>query len=115
MRKHDWATRRSRSWSTGPFRPQGRPRLAHIIFPDSVNVWVKWTPAPRGGAADNAEPRYEIGAYRLQKLFLDEPDYVVPPTVGRIVPRSAYPEVEPGPNLARGVRSADTVTSSRWA
>jgi hypothetical protein len=75
-----------------PIRPQGRPRLAHIIFPDSVNVWVKWTPAPRGGAADNAEPRYEIGAYRLQKLFLDEPDYVVPPTVGRIVPRSAYPD-----------------------
>jgi hypothetical protein len=82
-----------------PIRPQGRPRLAHVIFPDSVNVWVKWTPAPRGGAADNAEPRYEIGAYRLQKLFLDEPDYVVPPTVGRIVPRSAYPEE------GRGVRA----------
>jgi hypothetical protein len=82
-----------------PIRPQGRSRLAHVIFPDSVNVWVKWTPAPRGGAAYNAEPRYEIAAYRLQKLFLDEPDYVVPPTVGRIVPRSAYPEE------GRGVRA----------
>jgi hypothetical protein len=82
-----------------PIRPRGRPRLAHVIFPDSVNVWVKWTPAPRGGVADNAEPRYEIGAYRLQKLFLDETDYVVPPTVGRIVPRSAYPEE------GRGVRA----------
>jgi hypothetical protein len=34
-----------------------------------------------------------------RKLFLDEPDYVVPPTVGRIVPRSAYPEE------GRGVRA----------
>jgi hypothetical protein len=73
-------------------RPGGRPRLAHLSFPDSENVWVKWTPAPRGGAADNAEPRYEIAAYRLQKLFLDEAEYVVPPTLPRVVAPSSYPD-----------------------
>jgi hypothetical protein len=82
-----------------PIRPQGRPRLARLRFPDAREVWVKWTPAPPGGAADNAEPRYEIAAYRLQKLFLDEPDHVVPPTVGRVVPRADYPDE------GRGVRA----------
>jgi hypothetical protein len=76
-------------------RPGSRPLLAHLAFPDSGNIWVKWTPAPRGGAADNAEPRYEIAAYRLQKLFLDDPEYVVPPTVPRVVPLSSYPERGP--------------------
>lgn len=73
-------------------RPGGRTRVAGLLFADSVAVWAKWAPAPRGGAADNAEPRYEVGAYRLQKLFLDEPDYVVPPTAVRVVPVSEYPE-----------------------
>jgi hypothetical protein len=82
-----------------PIRPQGRPRLVRLRFPDAIEVWVKWTPAPAGGAGDNAEPRYEIAAYRLQKLFLDAPDQVVPPTVGRVVPLSAYPDA------GRGVRA----------
>jgi hypothetical protein len=82
-----------------PIRPQGRPRLARLRLPDASEVWVKWTPAPAGGAADNAEPRFEIAAYRLQKLFLDEPDLVVPPTVGRVVPLSDYPDE------GRGVRA----------
>jgi hypothetical protein len=73
-------------------RPGGRTRLAGLVFTDSVAVWAKWARAPRGGAADNAEPRYELGAYRLQKLFLDEPDYVVPPTAVRVVPLREYPE-----------------------
>jgi hypothetical protein len=73
-------------------RHGGRTRLAGLLFADSVAVWAKWAPAPRGGAADNAEPRYEVAAYRLQKLFLDEPDYVVPPTAVRVVPIGEYPE-----------------------
>jgi hypothetical protein len=77
-------------------RPGSRPRLAHLAFPGGESVWVKWTPAPRGGAADNAEPRYDIAAYRLQKLFLDEADYVVPPTVPRVVPVASYPDGGPG-------------------
>jgi hypothetical protein len=75
-----------------PLRPGGRARLAALAFPDSVLVWAKWVPAPRGGRADNAEPRYEVAAYRLQKLFLVEQDHVVPPTAVRVVPAVSYPE-----------------------
>ena len=41
---------------------------------------VKWKNADAGGTAPNNEPRYELAAYELQKLFLDEDMYVVPPT-----------------------------------
>jgi hypothetical protein len=66
---------------------------------DGGPMQVKWAQAPRNGSAFNNEPRYEIGAYELQKLFLDEPNYVVPPTVGRAVPlawiRQYDPEAQP--------------------
>jgi hypothetical protein len=46
-------------------------------------VRVKWKPAAPGGDGYNHSPRRELAAYALQKLFLDEDDYVVPPTVAR--------------------------------
>jgi hypothetical protein len=73
-------------------RPGGRARLAALRFDEGTTIVAKWVPAPRGGAADNAEPRFEVGAYRLQKLFLDEPDFVVPPTVARLVPVPDHPD-----------------------
>jgi hypothetical protein len=48
--------------------------------------------APRGGEAFNNQPRYEAAAYELQKLFLDERDYVVPPTELRMIPQSVFAE-----------------------
>jgi hypothetical protein len=80
-------------------RPGGRSRLAALRFDPATAVWVKWVAAPRGGAADNAQPRFEVGAYRFQKLFLDEPDYIVPPTVPRLVSQDDYPDA------GRGVRA----------
>jgi hypothetical protein len=82
-----------------PTRPGSRSRLAALTFDGTSGVWVKWVPAPRGGTADNGQPRFEVGAYRLQKLFLDEPDYVVPPTLARVVPMADYPDG------GRGVRA----------
>ena len=38
----------------------------------------------------NNSPRYEVAAYEIQKLFLEEPEYVVPPTVPRVVPLDWY-------------------------
>lgn len=55
-------------------------------------ILVKWAPAPAEGSAFNNEPRYELAAYRVQKLFLDPADYVVPPTVVRCFPLDWYHE-----------------------
>lgn len=59
-----------------------------------TGVLVKWAPAPRGGETFNNVPRYEIAAYELQKLFLPEPEFVVPPTIPRIVPLDWYHMVD---------------------
>ena len=67
-------------------------RTEHVLlaFDDSTAFEVKWAVAPPGGKAFNNEPRYEAAAYELQKLFLAERDYVVPPTVLRMIPQSVF-------------------------
>lgn len=57
-----------------------------LRFDDGVELRVKIRPANPGATEFNNEPRYELAAYRLQQAFLDEPDYVVPPTVLRMLP-----------------------------
>lgn len=74
--------------------PGDRTSRVLLEFDDMTSVLVKWAPAPRGGEEFNNYPRYEVAAYELQKLFLDEPDYVVPPTVMRMVPLSWYRELD---------------------
>jgi hypothetical protein len=70
-------------------------RTSHglLHFADSGYMEVKLAKAPPGGEAFNNQPRYEIAAYALQKLFLDEPDYVVPPTVARMVDADHYQRI----------------------
>jgi hypothetical protein len=67
-------------------------RTEHVMlsFDDTTAFDVKWAVAPAGGEAFNNQPRYEAAAYLLQKLFLDERDYVVPPTVLRMLPPDAF-------------------------
>ncbi len=65
-----------------------------LRFEDGKLLQAKWKRAAEGGWADNNEPRYEVAAYELQKLFLDPRDYVVPPTTGRTWPVTRYREVE---------------------
>jgi hypothetical protein len=69
-------------------------RTEHVLlaFSESTAIEVKWAVAARGGEAFNNQPRYEAAAYELQKLFLDERDLVVPPTVLRMVPQSVFAE-----------------------
>ena len=75
-------------------------RTQHVVlaFPDSALINVKWAAAARGGGRFNNEPRYELAAYELQKLFLDTDEYVVPPTVLRAFPlefvRTEMPDVD---------------------
>jgi hypothetical protein len=44
---------------------------------------AKWKPVHAPAHGFNNEPRYEIAADRLQRLFLNEQEYVVPPVVLR--------------------------------
>ncbi len=56
---------------------------------------VKVRPAPRGGEAFGNQPRYEVAAYQVQKLFLDPAQYVVPPTAVRSLPFDVYQAFDP--------------------
>jgi hypothetical protein len=68
-----------------------RTQIAVLAYPGFMPIRVKWAAAPRGGDSFNNRPRYEIAVYEIQKLFLDEEDYVVPPTVARAMPLDEYP------------------------
>jgi hypothetical protein len=71
-------------WS-GSRMPTDRTQRALVVFEDSSMMWLKFAVAPSGGTGTfNNEPRYEVAAYQLQKMFLDEPEYVVPPTLLRV-------------------------------
>jgi hypothetical protein len=84
-----------------------RTQRVVLEFPDGMTMAVKWARAPRDGRAFNNEPRYEIAAYLLQKLFLEPDEYVVPPTVARAVPLDWYRELDPGVEPTfRGTASA---------
>ena len=54
---------------------------------------VRWKPVAPPGEGFNNEPRYELAAYRLQKMFLDECEYVVPPVVLRALPVADYRKI----------------------
>jgi hypothetical protein len=74
-----------------------RTQRVTLNYPDDEGgpMIVKWAQAPRNGSAFNNEPRYEIAAYELQKLFLDANNLVVPPTVGRVVPLEWLRQYDP--------------------
>ncbi len=58
-----------------------------MAYGDSVVLFAKLKAAPPGGDQEfNNRPRYELAAYRLQKLFLEPDDYVVPPNALRVLP-----------------------------
>jgi hypothetical protein len=65
-----------------------------LTFDSGEMMIVKWAPAPRGGETFNNVPRYEAAAYEVQKLFLEEPDYVVPPTIIRALPLDWYRQLD---------------------
>ncbi len=71
---------------TGSRWEKDRTQRVVLRFDERTLMLAKWAMAPRGGVGVfNNRPRYEIAAYELQKLFLDESEYVVPPTVARCV------------------------------
>lgn len=99
-------------------RPQiAGDRSARVVLagpPGGAAIRAKWKPVGRGGDGFNNEPRYELAAYRLQKLFLDEPDYVVPPVVLRSMPLEAYEELRPGARPTLSNTSSVLFLLSYW-
>jgi len=78
-------------------RAQGdRTQRIVLSYPDGNSLLAKLAKAPYGGGEFNNEPRYEVGAYEVQRLFLDPVDYVVPPTVMRAVPLAWLREYDSG-------------------
>lgn len=63
--------------------PSERTYAPTVRFEDGAMMQLKFAPAPPGGESFNNRPQYELAAYEIQRLFLDESEYVVPPTVAR--------------------------------
>ena len=72
-----------------------RTQRTALRFRDGTVFQVKWARAAEGGFALNNQPAYELAAYRLQALFLERDDWVVPPTVLRVMPLRVYRQLDP--------------------
>jgi hypothetical protein len=91
----------------GSRAPGDRTNRVVLTFGDSVMLLAKWANAAPGASAFNNEPRYDVAAYEIQKLFLDPDDYVVPPTVLRTFPLP-YVEIQT-PGVQRTFSDAASV------
>ena len=86
----------------GVSRPKAQGDItlkAEVAFGNRPPMRVKLRRAEPGADTFNNVPRYDLAAYELQKLILDPPEYVVPPTALRMVPvkdlRVHAPEARP--------------------
>jgi hypothetical protein len=74
-----------------PYHGVTGPKRMALEFPEEgLVIRAKWKQAKSNAGGVNNNPRKELAAAALQKLFLDEDEYVVPPTVGRCVPLERY-------------------------
>ncbi len=62
---------------------------AEAAFGGRPPMQVKLRRAEPGADTFNNTPRYDLATYELQKLLMDAPEYVVPPTALRMVPLAA--------------------------
>ena len=82
---------------------------ADVSFGGAAPLRVKLRKAEPGANTFNNVPRYDLAAYELQKLFLDPPEYVVPPTALRMVPLGEFAKYSPG--VKRTFPGADQVVA----
>jgi hypothetical protein len=80
---------------------------AEVSFGDRPPIRIKLRKAEPGAESFNNVPRYDLAAYELQKLFLDPPEYVVPPTSLRFVPLAEFAKYSP--QVKRTFNGADEV------
>jgi hypothetical protein len=93
---------------------QARPKIAgdrsaKVLLaggPGEPEMAARWKPVSPPGHGFNNEPRYELAAYQLQKLFLEECEYVVPPVVLRALPLQEHQRLRPDdPPTVKGTSS----------
>lgn len=80
---------------------------AEVSFGGAPPMRVKLRKAEPGADSFNNVPRYDLAAYELQKLFLDPPEYLVPPTALRMVTLADFAKYSP--DVRRTFPSADQV------
>jgi hypothetical protein len=56
---------------------------------EHTTIKAKWSTSEKGGTGFNNNPRKELAAFKVQTLFLEPEEYVVPPTVGRCLESAA--------------------------
>lgn len=90
-------------------RPLEQDRSRRVLLAGSdgePDMEAHLKPVASPGDGFNNEPRYELAAYRLQRMFLHEEDYVVPPMVLRAMDIEEYRELAPARSpTIRGTRS----------
>jgi hypothetical protein len=93
---------------------QARPRIegdrsARVVLAGvdgAPEMIAHWKPVAPPGQGFNNEPRYVLAAYRLQSLFLDECEYVVPPVALRTLSVEEYGRMRgPAPPTLRNAKS----------
>ncbi|MDH3422699.1 MAG: hypothetical protein OEN00_06880 [Gemmatimonadota bacterium] len=84
-----------------------RTMRVDLRFDANTTVLTKWAPAPPGAEAFNNVPRYEVAAFRIQRLFLADDEIVVPPTVMRALPLDWYRTLED--DVDRTFRGAEAI------
>jgi len=101
-------------WTDARFEGDRTQRVV-LQFEDETRALAKWAVAPpRGVGVFNNQPRYECAAYELQKLFLDEPEYVVPPTVARSVSLESYRAMVPRAEATFGNTESVLIVLQYW-
>jgi hypothetical protein len=80
----------------GSRAPGDRTQRVVLTFEDSVLLPAKWANAAPGASTFNNEPRFDVAAYEIQKLFLGPDEFVVPPTVLRSFPLPYVETQTPG-------------------
>lgn len=70
----------------GSRAPGDRTMRVALDLGGDTTLLAKLAKAAPGASMFNNEPRYEMAAWAAQKLFLGPDEYVVPPTVIRVVP-----------------------------
>jgi hypothetical protein len=70
----------------GARAPGDRTMRIALDLGGDTTLLAQLAKAAPGASTFNNEPRYELAAYAIQKLFLGPDEYVVPPTVIRAVP-----------------------------
>jgi hypothetical protein len=74
---------------------EDRSRRVTLAGPDGEpDLDAHWKPVAAPAQGFNNEPRYELAAYRFQRMFLDEPAYVVPPVVLRAMGIDEYRRIQ---------------------